>query len=92
MLGGLATVVQHLASCRAVVPGVELHVYNQRPADVAPLSTCGSSFSRGYGIAVASVLVSVPRGQVLFLAVFVLTLLLALLGYRYLRNACEPVA
>jgi hypothetical protein len=33
-----------------------------------------------------------PESQVPFLAIFVFTLLLALLGYRYLRNAGEPAA
>ena len=33
-----------------------------------------------------------PGGQLLLLPLFVVTLLLALLGYRYLRGACEPAA
>ena len=33
-----------------------------------------------------------PGGQVPFLPIFVFTLLLALLGYRYLRKTGEPVA
>ena len=74
----------------AVVPGVELHVHSQRPSGVAPLSSCGSCFSRGDGIAVTSVLVSVSRGPGPFPRYFVFTLVLAVLGYRYLRNAGDP--
>ena len=33
-----------------------------------------------------------PGGQVLFLPSFVVTFLLAFLGYRYLSRACEPAA
>jgi len=33
-----------------------------------------------------------PGGQLLLLPLFVVTFLFALLGYRYLRRACEPAA
>ena len=33
-----------------------------------------------------------PGGQLLLLPLFVVTFLLALLGHRYLRRACEPAA
>ena len=33
-----------------------------------------------------------PGGQLLLLPLFAVTLLFALLGYRYLRRACEPAA
>ena len=50
------------------------------------------AFLAATGLLLLLLLFIFPGGQLLLLPLFVVTLLFALLGYRYMRRACEPAA